>query len=84
MSIRGFNNGGPLMIRDMAQPKWDIVPFEDMSHGDAERRPGKLDKREHGVYMPEAERNFNIEENPKMNRRSESVIACISGAPRKG
>ena len=71
-SVRGFNNGGPLMIRDIAQPKRDGVLFKDMSHGNAERRPGKLDEREHGVYMTEAEGNFNIGEYPEMNWRSES------------
>lgn len=78
-SVRGFNNGGPPMIRDIAQPKWDGIPFKDMPHGDAKRRPGKLDEREHGAYMTEVEENFNIGENPVMNRRSESAIACISG-----
>jgi len=34
--------------------------------------------------MTEAERNFNSMENLKMNRRSESAIAYISGWPRKG
>ena len=63
------------MIRDIAQPKRDGIPFKDMSHGNAERRPGKLNEREHGVYMTEAERNFNIGENPELNRRSESAIA---------
>ena len=78
-SVRGFNNGGPFMIGDVAQPKWDAAPFKDMPHGDAERRPGKLDEREHGVYMTEAEENFNIGEKPEMNRQSESAIACMSG-----
>ena len=66
------------MIRDIAQPKRDGIPFKDMPHGDAKRRPWKLNEREHGVYMPEAEGNFNIGENLKMNRRSESAIACRS------
>ena len=73
-SVRGFNNGGPLMIRDIAQPKRNGVLFKDMSHRDAKRRPGKLNEREHGVYMTEAEGNFNIGEYPEMCRRSESVI----------
>jgi hypothetical protein len=62
------------MIEDVAQPKRDAAPFKDVPHGDAERRPRKLDEREHGVYMTEEEENFNIDENPEMNRRSESVI----------
>ena len=37
MSVGGSNNGGPLMIRDIAQPKRDAVPFKYMPHGDAER-----------------------------------------------
>ncbi len=66
--IRGFNNGGPFMIGDVAQPKRDAIPSEDMSHREAKRRPGKLDEREHGVYMTEAEENFNIEENQETSR----------------
>ena len=53
------------MIGDVAQPKRDGIPFKDMPHGDAERRPGKLNEREHGSYMTEAEGNFNIGENPE-------------------
>lgn len=49
------------MKGDVAQPKRDGIPFKDMPHGDAERRPGKLNEREHGVYMTEAERNFNYD-----------------------
>jgi hypothetical protein len=41
-------------------------------HRNAEWRPGKLDECEHGVYMTEAEKNFNIVEYPEMNWRSES------------
>jgi hypothetical protein len=61
---------------DVAKPNRDVVLFEDVPHRDTERRPGKLDEREHGVYMTEAEENFNIGENSEMNRRSESAIAC--------
>lgn len=73
-SVGGFNNGGPLMIRDIAQPKRDAVPFKDMPRCDAKRRPGKLNEREHGVYMPEVEGNFNIVRISAMNRRSGSAI----------
>lgn len=62
-SVRGFNNGASLVIGDVAQPKRDAVPFKDMSQGNAERRPGKLNEREHGVYMTEGEGNFNNGEN---------------------
>ena len=78
-SIRGSDNGGPLVKGDVAQTKRDAVPFKDMSYGNAERRPGKLDEREHGVYMTEAEENFNIGEYPEMCRQSESAIPCVSG-----
>ena len=44
------------MKGDVAQPKRDAVLSEDMPHGDTERRPGKLNEREHGVYMTEAGR----------------------------
>ena len=67
------------MKGDVAKTKRDAVPFKDMPHGDAERRPGKLNEREHGAYMPEAEGNFNSMENLKMNRQSESAVAWISG-----
>ena len=60
--VRGSDNGGPFMIGDVAQPKRDAIPFKDVPRGNAERRPGKLNEREHGVYMTEAEGNFNIEE----------------------
>ena len=74
-SVRGFNNGASLVIGDVAQPKRDAVPSEDMPHGDAERRPGKLNEREHGVYMTETDRNFNIRDRLEMKWRSESAIA---------
>jgi hypothetical protein len=45
-----------------------------MPHRDAKRRPGKLNEREHGVYMTEAEENFNIGEKPEMNSEFESAI----------
>ena len=77
--VRGFNNGVSLMIADVAQPKRDAVPFEDMPHRDAKRRPGKLNEREHGVYMTEVEGNFNIGGNPETYRRPESAILCVSG-----
>ena len=67
-SIRGFDNGDPLVKGDVFQTKRDAVPFKDMPHGDAERRPGKLDEREHGVYMTEAGEKFNGEENLNMTR----------------
>lgn len=63
------------MKGDIAQTKRDAVLFNAMPHGDTEWRPGKLDEREDGSYMTEAERNFNIGEKPEMNRRSESAIA---------
>ena len=79
-SVGGFNNGGPLVIGNVAKPKRDVVPFKDVPHGDAEWRPGKLDEREHGVYMTEAEKNFNIEEIQKPtgdpNRLSHVVLFC--------
>ncbi len=68
-SVRGFDNGGPLVIGDVAKPKRDAVLFKDMPHRNAEWRPGKLNEREHGVYMTEAEGNFNIAEILAMNRR---------------
>ncbi len=74
-SVRGFDNGGPFMIGDVAQPKRDAVPFKDMSHGNAERRPRKLNEREHGVYMTEAEGNFNVGEKPEMNPQFKTAIA---------
>ena len=58
-SVRGSDNGGPLVKGDVAKAKRNAVLFKDVPHGDTERRPGKLDEREHGVYMPEAERKFN-------------------------
>ena len=61
-SVRGSDNGGPLVKGDVAKPNRDVVLFEDVPHRDAERRPGKLDEREHGVYMTEADENFNIGE----------------------
>ena len=36
-SVRGSDNGGPLVKGDVAQPKRDAVPFKDMSHRDAKR-----------------------------------------------
>ncbi|GAB1722282.1 MAG: hypothetical protein NTNFB01_11780 [Nitrospira sp.] len=35
------------------------MPFKDMPHRDAERRPRKLDQGEHGVYMKEARGKIN-------------------------
>ncbi len=58
-SLGGLNNGIPLVEGDVAKAKWDAVPFKDMAHSDAERRPRKLDEHEHGVYMTEAGRKFN-------------------------
>ena len=55
------------MIGDVAQPKWDAVPFKDVPHGDAKRRPGKLNERKHGTYMTEAGENCNIRGNPVMS-----------------
>ncbi len=68
------DNRGPFVVGEIAKPKRDAVPFKDMSHGDAEWRPRKLDEREHGVYMTEAGRNFNAGENQEINRRPESAI----------
>ena len=67
------------MKGDVAKTKRDAVPLKDMPHGDAERRPGKLNEREHGAYMPEAGKKFNGVESLKMNRQSESAVAWISG-----
>ena len=68
------------MKGNVLKTKRDAVPFKDMSHSNAERRPGKLDEREHGVYMTEAEENFNIEEIQKPtgdpNRPSHVVLFC--------
>jgi hypothetical protein len=51
-----------------------------MPHGDAERQPRKLDEREHGVCMTEEGRNFNSQQNLKMNRRSDqSSRVCQDG-----
>ena len=72
--VRGFNNGSPLVKGDIFQTKRNVVPFKDMPHGDAERRPGKLDEREHGAYMTEEGRKFNSRQNLKMNRQSRSAI----------
>lgn len=60
-SVRGFDNGGPLVIGDVAKAKRDAVLFKDMPYRDAKRRPGELDEREHGVYMTEEEENFNYD-----------------------
>lgn len=57
-SVRGSDNGSPLVIGDVAQAKPDAVLFKHMPHRDAERRPGKLDQGEHGVYMPEERGKF--------------------------
>ncbi len=65
------------MIGDVAQAKWDAMLFQDMPHRDAERRPGKLDQGEHGVYMTEARGKFKIEGSAAMIRRSESAIAWV-------
>lgn len=73
--VRGLNNGGPLVKGDVFQAKRDAVLFKDMSHGDAERRPRKLDEREHGSYMTEAERKFNSGGMSERNWRFESVTA---------
>ena len=54
-SVRGSDNGRPFVIGDVAQTEQDAVLFQDMPHRDAERRPGKLDEGEHGVYMTEAD-----------------------------
>lgn len=36
-SVRGSDNGGSLVIGDVAQPKRDGIPFKDMPHRDAKR-----------------------------------------------
>jgi hypothetical protein len=64
------------MKRNIAQTKRDAVSFKDMPCRDAERRPRKLNEREHGVYMPEAEGNFNIGEKPEMNPHSNQP-SCV-------
>ena len=71
-SVRGSDNGGSLVKGDVAKAKRNAVLFKDVPHGDTERRPGKLNEREHGVYMTEAGRNFNGEEDLEMDWRSES------------
>jgi hypothetical protein len=73
--VRGSDNGGSLVKGDVAQTKRDAVPFKDMPHGNAERRPRKLNERKHGVYMTEAEGNFNIGEKPEMNPQFKTAIA---------
>ena len=73
--VGGFNNGCPFVKGDVAKAKRNAVLFKDTPHGNAERRPLKLNEREHGVYMPEAEESFNIGGKLEMNRRSASVIA---------
>jgi hypothetical protein len=67
------------MKRNIAQTKRDAISFKDVPHGDAEWRPRILDEREHGVYMTEAEENFNIGEKPEMNPQFKTAIAYISG-----
>jgi hypothetical protein len=60
---------------DVPKTKRDAVQPEDVSHGDAEWRPRKLNERKHGVYMTEAEGNFNIGEKPEMNPQFKTAIA---------
>lgn len=81
-SVRGSDNGGPLVEGNIAQPKLYVISFKDMPHSDAERRPGKLNEREHGVNMMEAESNFNIMRISAVDQRPRSVIdvcqhACL-------
>ena len=82
-SVRGFNNGASLMIGDVAQPKRDAVPSEDMPYGDAERRSGKLDEREHGYDGSGKKLQY------RGKSRNEPAIRIsyrvhIRGGPRKG
>jgi hypothetical protein len=55
---------------DVAKAKRNAIPFKNMPRSDAERRPGKLNEREHGAYMTEAEENFNIGGNTESTRDS--------------
>ncbi len=52
--LRNGDDGRPFVIGNVAQSKWNAVPFKDMPHCDAKGRPRKLDQDEHGVYMTEA------------------------------
>ena len=71
------------MKGDIFQTKRDVVLLKDMPHGDAERRPRKLDEREHGSYMTEAKRKFNGR-HLKMNRRSDQSSCAYQDGRVKG
>jgi hypothetical protein len=72
------------MAGDVVEAKWNAMAREKMPDRDAEGGPRKLDEGEHGVYMTEARRNFEIEEVATMNQQCESVISwgvclCLKG-----
>ncbi len=48
------------MKRDIAQFEWNVMAFQDVPDRDAERRPGKLNQREHAGYMTEGVRNCKV------------------------
>lgn len=52
-SLRRGDDRCAIMKSDVAQLEWNVMAFQDVPDGDAERRPGKLNQREHAGYMNE-------------------------------
>ena len=78
-SLRRGDDRRAIVEGNVAQLERNVMAFQDVPDRDAERRPGKLNERKHGVYMTEAGGNFNVGKKPEMNRQSKSAIACMSG-----
>ena len=63
------------MKGDVVQLEGNAMAFQDVPDRDAERRPGKLNQREHADYMDEGIGNFKVGKRGGSCFRSESVIA---------
>lgn len=51
LALRGFNDWSSIMVRDVVEAKWNSMAGQDVSDGDAEGGPRKLDEGEHeGLY----------------------------------
>ena len=61
-ALRRGDDRRPIMVGDVAQLEGNVMAFQDVPDRDAERRPGKLDQREHAGYMNEGIRNFKAGE----------------------
>lgn len=61
-SLRRGDDRRAIMKGNVVQCERNVMVFQDVPDRDAERRPGKLNQREHAGYMNEGVRKFNARE----------------------